>query len=785
MHHLASRALARRLALLLPLSATASSLACSSSRAPEADTTAPQRASSPTAHERLSLAHVEVTLPTRDDTFSLRDRATGLAVGVRLGGASLDASARALGPRARSFDDSPARGWRHELHTLEHGLEDLVLVPARPALEELRYELTLEHVGGLRLVAGALELLDGGGAPRLRVAPPFVLDARGVARPAALALTDCPVTRDPRAPWRRATLAPPARCTLTVRWGEALGGPPLEYPVLVDPEWTSASSLMVGRYFHTASVVGGLVLAWGGTAPGGPSHAELFDPVTGTWAIAGQPLFERTFHTATSAGTEVLAFGGTDASESVVLDTIERYDLETGQFELVGTMLAPRAYHTSTRLLDGRTLTVGGHDLTYQQGAGEPGHALSELFDPSTGLVEPAGDESPRLSHVATRLADGRVLVAGGDVYADVTNDPAQVTDSAALFDPTTGAWTPTGSLVRARADHLVAVLADGRPLVAGGWQNGLGGVLQTETYDPATGQWTLTPGALDLMRLGAAVAPLANGGVLVAGGCCTTATSEVFWPLDGTWSFWDPLPAPRFAPSSTLLPDGRTLLVGGHGADGVLQTSTYVLELAPLGAPSLRAVLCESGVASGGVCCDAPCEARCQSCLASEKGHGVDGLCEPVSPDALDPKAECVDELGPSCGMTGRCTEGGECALYEAGTTCATEGCTFEAGQCDGSGACLCPPPACSADEQFYGDADCAPYKCSPDGCPSECSSSEACLAPYLCDRTGHCVLPTSAPARGGCSVGPSPAPRDAGAALALASLALLSTMARRRRAR
>jgi hypothetical protein len=43
-------------------------------------------------------------------------------------------------------------------------------------------------VRGLRLVAGTLEFLDEGGAPRLRVSPPYIVGADGTTFEAALAL---------------------------------------------------------------------------------------------------------------------------------------------------------------------------------------------------------------------------------------------------------------------------------------------------------------------------------------------------------------------------------------------------------------------------------------------------------------------------------------------------------------------------------------------------------------------------------------------------------------------
>ncbi len=65
----------------------------------------------------------------------------------------------------------------HRVHA--EGTEDYVVFDSRPAHEEIAYDVDVSRVAGLRLVSNVLEFLDEGGAPRLRVAPPYVVDGAG------------------------------------------------------------------------------------------------------------------------------------------------------------------------------------------------------------------------------------------------------------------------------------------------------------------------------------------------------------------------------------------------------------------------------------------------------------------------------------------------------------------------------------------------------------------------------------------------------------------------------
>ena len=185
-----------------------------------------------------------------------------------------------------------------------------------------------------------------------------------------------------------------------------------------------------------------------------------------------------------------------------------------------GSLSQPRLQTTGTLLNDGRVLLVGS--LTCNPGCYS--YPTAEVYDPtarswtSTNPLHVA-----RFNHVAVALPDGKVLVAGGYLT------PGVLTATCEIFDPATGLWTMTGSLSTPRQFHQAVALANGKVLVVGGLgtdgQGSFASLNSAELYDPATGQWS-PAGVLATARFSHAVTLLADGRVLVTE-ARTTATGQ------------------------------------------------------------------------------------------------------------------------------------------------------------------------------------------------------------------------------------------------------------------
>lgn len=325
-----------------------------------------------------------------------------------------------------------------------------------------------------------------------------------------------------------------------------VGGPiePISPPIAAElyfpgtGTWASSGSMLAPRFEYTATLLpDGRVLVAGGVNNGELASAELYDPISGTWSATGAMVTPRRDHTATLLSDgKVLVAGSVPADQ---VPAAELYDPVSGTWTATGAMATSRSGHTATLLPDGKVLVAGGH-----QGGAPRGSPSSELYDPISGAWTPTGNmitPTPRYGHTATLLPDGKVLVAGGTIGGF---DPLA---SAELYDSQSGAWSATQGMVAPRSSHSATLLPDGRVLVAGGRGSAAASasglhepLASAELFDPASGTWSATA-SMVAVRLGHTATLLPDGRVLVAsgtglgtGGGVRLASAELYDPGSG-----------------------------------------------------------------------------------------------------------------------------------------------------------------------------------------------------------------------------------------------------------
>jgi N-acetylneuraminic acid mutarotase len=342
--------------------------------------------------------------------------------------------------------------------------------------------------------------------------------------------------------------------------------------------FAATGSLHTARYFHTATLLpsGEVLVAGGSDVNGSPlASAELYNPAKGAWSVTGSMAAGRGegFTATLLPNGEVLVAGGTDIN-GFCLDAAELYNPSTGRWTSTGNMNQSRCHHTATLLSNGNVLVAGGA-TSYESDT-----TSTELYNPTTGEWQTTGSlHAARQNGAATLLANGQVLLAGG---INFNNGSESILTAAELYNPSSGVWSVTGSMISGIVNPASALLGNNDVLIANA----------TQFYSPSSATWTKT-GPLPRTAgnpLRATLLP--NGIVLASGTDCTysgcghvpSATCLLYTTSTNSWSMTGSMNQPRIDHTSTLLLNGKVLVAGG--LDRTLSAGFTILSSAELYTP-------------------------------------------------------------------------------------------------------------------------------------------------------------------------------------------------------
>ncbi len=254
--------------------------------------------------------------------------------------------------------------------------------------------------------------------------------------------------------------------------------------------FTPTGNMNVARILHTATLLGQggkdnrikVLIAGGGggtvTVPFPTNTTEIYDPLDRTFTPGPNLSVERGEHEAILLQDGTVLISGGVASDGTVTATCELYDPVTNSFSPTGSMSAPRTGHTATMLADGKVLVTGGladyqNPITMFEEALDTAQNTAEIYDPATGTWSPTGNtmSSPRTGHGAVTLDDGRILVVAGIAggffsgFADVPS----FTGTADYYDPATNLFSPAPSLPIGRGFFGLSKAPNGDVVLTGG----------------------------------------------------------------------------------------------------------------------------------------------------------------------------------------------------------------------------------------------------------------------------------------------------------------------------
>ncbi|WP_257307224.1 Kelch repeat-containing protein [Geothrix campi] len=280
-----------------------------------------------------------------------------------------------------------------------------------------------------------------------------------------------------------------------------------------------------------------------------------FDPTTLTATSVGTLSHYRMGGRATTLQDgRVLITGGLHGYGMVLCDEAEIFDPATGLTSPAGNLITPRANHQATLLADGRVLLTGGRGETFQY------MKNAEVFDPAKGTfsaLEPM--HTYRGDHTVTPLADGTFLLVGGESFL--------LGSKPELFDPMTNQFIETGPVIYPRGLGSSATrLADGRVLILGGEGVGTSALPFAEIYDPSTNTFLDVPGQMAFQRRNHRAVLLPSGQVLISGGDPVGApigALELFNPLTGAFSRQGTMVHAQPSHQTVVMADGSVLFFG------------------------------------------------------------------------------------------------------------------------------------------------------------------------------------------------------------------------------
>lgn len=251
-------------------------------------------------------------------------------------------------------------------------------------------------------------------------------------------------------------------------------------------------------------------------------------------------------------------------------------------------MAEGRAFHAAATLRDGSLLFVGGSPTAWRPEQATAPRATASVerldgnalrFSDDSPCDLPRGClQRPRVGHTATHLAlDDTVIIAGG---AAAGGTATTATDTTEIYSAASGAFFEGPPLGTARTEHAAVALAPNQVALVSG-RSGEALTDGAELY--RRGALTPLP-RLRQARRNFTLTALAEGTLIVAGGFdardLPLASTELLLPGAPQWTAGPPLRVARAHHTATLLANDTVLLVGGLGEGGLATPAVEQLDL-------------------------------------------------------------------------------------------------------------------------------------------------------------------------------------------------------------
>ncbi|MHC4598521.1 MAG: Kelch repeat-containing protein [Planctomycetota bacterium] len=246
-----------------------------------------------------------------------------------------------------------------------------------------------------------------------------------------------------------------------------------------------------------------------------------------------------------------------------------------GTFLQVGDLLTGRTHHAASRLANGNVIVLGGEDATSTV------LSSAELYDYHYGSFVPVTStmlEARSRFQFIRFVGEDKYLLCGG-------TDGTATLATAEILDTADFSFTATAvPMISPRLNHGAVQLLNGNVFICGGRDAAGVPLVTCEIYDRANDTFLPCANSLSVARADHSVTRLSNGKVLIAGGVDSTgapiASAEIFDPAgglgdQGTFAATNALPSGRAGHVARLISvappppatsfAGQVVLTGGY----------------------------------------------------------------------------------------------------------------------------------------------------------------------------------------------------------------------------
>lgn len=204
----------------------------------------------------------------------------------------------------------------------------------------------------------------------------------------------------------------------------------------------------------------------------------------------------------------ILLFYGVNTKTGYASSNIELFDSKNQTFSTIANTIEERIDASCVLLSSAIVFICGGRTRKW-------GYNSCEFFDPRTCVSSrsKARMKEDRISHTASLLPDGRVIICGGVSINKATIHRAAL-KTTEIYDPSSDSFSDGPLMTVGRVDHAETTLSDGRVFICGGVTQY--DVMATEIYNYKTNSFNAGPRTL-YERYGCFSVLLSNGKVLIS----------------------------------------------------------------------------------------------------------------------------------------------------------------------------------------------------------------------------------------------------------------------------